>query len=57
MNTSSAMMLVAMIVWPTITPTSDTIRMTSMARSRSAGVFASISAGLGNTAFVFMPQI
>ncbi len=57
MKTSSEMMLVAMIVCPTITANSDTIRMTSMARSRVAGVFASTSAGLGNSAATFMPQI
>ena len=43
MNTSSRIVLVAMIVWPNTTPTRDTMRMTSMARSRSAGVAASIS--------------
>jgi hypothetical protein len=47
MNTSSAMMLVAITAWPATTPTSDTILMTSMARSRSAGVLASMSAALG----------
>ena len=57
MKTSSRMMLVAMIVCPTTTPTNETIRMTSMARSRVAGVFASTSAGLGNKAFAVMPQI
>ena len=39
MNTSSRMTLVAMIVCPTTTPTNDTILMTSIARSRVAGVF------------------
>jgi hypothetical protein len=51
------MMLVAMIVCPTTTPTSDTIRMTSMARSLVDGVFASASAGLGNSAATVTPQI
>jgi hypothetical protein len=46
-----------MIVCPTTTPTNDTILMTSIARSRVAGVFASTSAGLGKTRFTVMPQI
>jgi hypothetical protein len=46
-----------MIVCPTTTPTSEAIRMTSMARSRVAGVSASTSAGLGNRAATVMPQI
>jgi hypothetical protein len=45
--------LVAMTVCPTTTPTNETMRMTSMARSRVAGVFASTSAGVGNSV---MPQ-
>ncbi len=56
-NTSSRITLVAMIVCPTTTPTSEAIRMTSMARSRVAGVFASTSAGLGNSAATVMPQM
>jgi hypothetical protein len=51
------MMLVAMIVCPTTTPTNDTILMTSIARSRVAGVLASTSAGLGNRTATVMPQI
>jgi hypothetical protein len=50
------MMLVAVIVCPATTPTSETIRMTSMARSRDAGVFASTSAGLGNSAATALPR-
>ena len=57
MNTSSRMMLVAMIVCPTTTPTNDPILMTSIARSRVAGVLASTSAGLGNSTATVMPQI
>jgi hypothetical protein len=53
MNTPSRRVLVAMMVCPTTTPTNDTMRMTSMARSRVAGVPASTSAGLGKCA---MPQ-
>jgi hypothetical protein len=56
MNTPSRSVLVAMMVCPTTTATSDTIRMTSMARSRVAGVLASTSAGLGNSAATVMPQ-
>jgi len=41
MNTPSRSVLVAMMVCPTTTPTNDTMRMTSMARSRVAGVLAS----------------
>jgi hypothetical protein len=55
MNTWLAMMLVAMMVCPATTPTSDAIRMTSMARSRSAGVLASISVVLGKVCA--MPRI
>ena len=47
MNTPSRRVLVAMTVCPTTTPTNDTMRMTSIARSRVAGVLASTSAGLG----------
>jgi hypothetical protein len=54
-NTPSRNVLVAVIVCPTTTPTSDTMRMTSMARSRVAGVFASTSPGLGNSAATAMP--
>ena len=57
MKTSSRNVLVAMIVWPTTTATNETIRMTSMARSRVTGVFASTSAGLGNSAATVMHQI
>ncbi len=57
MNTSSRMVLVAMMVWPTTTPTRDTIRMTSMARSRVTGVLASTSAGLGNSGATVMQRI
>ena len=56
MNTSSRTVLVAMIVCPRTTPTSDTMRMTSMALSRVAGVLASTSAGVGNSACVAMAQ-
>jgi hypothetical protein len=56
-NTSSRMVLVTMIVCPTTTLTRDTIRMTSMARSRVTGVAASTSAGVGNSAATVMPQI
>jgi hypothetical protein len=50
MNTPSRSVLVAMTVCPTTTPTNDTMRMTSIARSRVAGVLASTSAGLGKSA-------
>jgi hypothetical protein len=53
MNTPSRSVLVAMTVCPTTTPSSETMRMTSIARSRVAGVLASTSAGLGKSA---MPQ-
>ena len=56
MNTSSRTMLVAMTVCPTTTPTSDTMRTTSMARSRVAGVLASTSAGVGNSRWFAMAQ-
>ena len=56
-NTSSRMMLVAMIVCPATTATNETIRMTSMARSRVTGVFASTSSGLGNRGATAIPQI
>ncbi|HEX3546542.1 MAG TPA: hypothetical protein VHU62_08190 [Mycobacterium sp.] len=56
-NTSSRSVLVAMIVCPATTPTNDTMRMTSMARSRVAGVLASISAGVGNRAAPAMRQM
>jgi hypothetical protein len=46
-----------MIVCPATTPTNDTMRMTSMARSRVAGVLASISAGVGNRAAPAMRQM
>ena len=49
-NTSSRTVLTAMIVCPNTTATSDTMRMTSIARSRAGGVCAAISAGLGNSA-------
>jgi hypothetical protein len=55
MNTPSRSVLVAMIVCPTTTPTNDTMRMTSIARSRVAGVPASTAAGLGNSAATVMP--
>ncbi len=57
MKTSSRMVLVAMTVCPMTTPSSETIRMTSMARSRVAGVLASTSAGVGTRAATVMPQI
>jgi hypothetical protein len=53
MNTPSRSVLMAMTVCPTTTPTNDTMRMTSIDRSRVAGVLASTSAGEGNSA---MPQ-
>jgi hypothetical protein len=56
MNTPSRNVLVAMTVWPTTTPTNDTMRMMSMARSRVAGVAASTSAGVGNSAATAMTQ-
>src|SRR6185312_15855919 len=49
-NTSSRTVLTAITVWPNTTATNDTIRMTSIARSRSAGVRSATSAGLGNSA-------
>jgi len=55
MKTPSRSVLVAMMVCPTTTPTNDTMRMTSMARSRVAGVLASTSARLGNSAATVMP--
>ncbi|MGO9152454.1 hypothetical protein [Mycobacterium sp.] len=39
--------LMAITVWPTTTPIKEMIRMTSMARSRSAGVRSASSAVLG----------
>jgi hypothetical protein len=49
-RTPSRMMLVAMTVCPMTTPTSAVMRMTSMARSRPAGVAAWISSTVGNAA-------
>jgi hypothetical protein len=56
MNTLSRSVLMAMTAWPTTTPTNDTMRMMSMARSRVAGVAASTSAGVGNSAATAMTQ-
>jgi hypothetical protein len=56
MNTPSRSVLVAMMVCPTTTATNDTMRMTSIARSRVAGVPASISAGRRNSAATVMLQ-
>ena len=53
-NTSSRIVLVAMMVCPATTPTRAQIRMTSMARSRSGGVRASTSVGRGNSAVTLM---
>jgi hypothetical protein len=50
MKTSFRSVLVAIMVCPTTTPTNDTMRITSMARSRVAGVPTSTSAGVGNSA-------
>ena len=44
MKTPSRSVLVAMTVCPTTTPNNDAMQMTSMARSRVAGVLASTSA-------------
>ncbi|PQM48749.1 hypothetical protein C1Y40_01032 [Mycobacterium talmoniae] len=56
MRTPSRIMLVAMMVCPATTPISDTMRMTSMARSRSAGVCAATSAGAGKLSSCVMRQ-
>ena len=55
MSTWLRMMLIAITVWPTTTPIKETIRMTSMARSRSGGVRSASSAGLGKAVCVFTP--
>ena len=55
MSTLFRMMLVAITVWPTTTPIRAVIRMTSMARSRSAGVRSASSAGAGKAACLSHP--
>jgi hypothetical protein len=52
-STLLRMMLAAITVWPTTTPIRAVIRMTSMARSRSAGVRSASPLGLGNAVCVF----
>ncbi|CNI44965.1 Uncharacterised protein [Mycobacterium tuberculosis] len=45
----------AITVCPTTTPIKETIRMTSMARSRSGGVRSASSAALGKAVCNFIP--
>lgn len=47
-STCCRMMLIAITVWPSTTPTNEVMRMTSSARSRSAGVLAASVAASGN---------